>query len=120
MLIIWKLLIRSFYAIMDEDNPQPFEPDTIWKWALARFMELASATEYNVKRYHLQYESTKGEPLPCPKAPNRNIAPLGRYGRNGALVLADELKIELEEQGLQRYTTGRLSESEFPEGRHGT
>jgi hypothetical protein len=25
MLIIWKLLIRSFYAIMDEDNPQPFE-----------------------------------------------------------------------------------------------
>jgi hypothetical protein len=80
-------------------------------------MELASATEYNVKRCHLKYEATKGEPPPYPNAPNRNIAPLGRYGRNGALVLADALKIELEEQGLQKYTTGRPSESELTEGR---
>jgi hypothetical protein len=112
MLIIWKLLIRSFYAILDEDNPQPFEPETIWKQALARFMELALATEYNVRRYHLQFEAAKGEPPPCPKAPNRNIAPFGRYGRNGRLILADALKKELEEMGLHKYTIGRLSESE--------
>jgi hypothetical protein len=120
MLIIRKLLIRSFYAVMDEDNPQPLEPETIWKWALARFMELASATEYSVRRYHLQFEAAKGEPPPCLKAPNRNIAPLGRYGGNGRLIIADALKKELEELGLQRYTIGRLSESESTEGKEDT
>jgi hypothetical protein len=114
-------LIRSFYAIMDEDNPQLFEPETIWKWALARFMELplAKAKEYSVRSYHLQFEAAKSEPPPCPKAPNRNIAPPGRYGRNGRLKIADALKKELEE-GLQRYSIGRLSESESTEGKEDT
>jgi hypothetical protein len=113
-------LIRSFYAIMDEDNPQPFEPETIWRWALARFLELASATEYSIRRYHLLFEAAKGESPPCPKAPNRNVAPLGRYGRNGRLITVDALKKELEELGLQRYTIGRLSESESTEGKENT
>jgi hypothetical protein len=32
MLIIWKLLTmtRSFYAIMEDDSPQTFEPEAIW------------------------------------------------------------------------------------------
>jgi len=113
MILMWKFLIRSFYAIEDDECPKPFEPETIWVRALDRFMELATAVEFSVKRYHAQYKAVKGEPPPCPKAPDRNIAPFGSYEEKGILVLSDKLKDELITVGLHKYTSNRKSVNEY-------